>query len=143
MIKERVVQVIEIKGIAKEKFFEKIGVTSANFRGNARKTPLNSTTIENILSEIPELNPEWLLTGKGSIFKENKSPINQNLNGDDNIMIGGNNSGQVANKKNSEGQIIKDLQTEIIRLKNLLEEKEKQLTEKEKQISKLIDKLTK
>ena len=143
MIKERVVQVIEIKGIAKEKFFEKIGVTSANFRGNARKTPLNSTTIENILSEIPELNPEWLLTGKGSIFKENKSPINQNLNGDDNIMIGGNNSGQVANKNNSEGQIIKDLQTEIIRLKNLLEEKEKQLTEKEKQISKLIDKLTK
>lgn len=143
MIKERVVQVIEIKGIAKEKFFEKIGVTSANFRGNARKTPLNSTTIENILSEIPELNPEWLLTGKGSIFKENKSPINQNLNGDDNIMIGGNNSGQLANKNNSEGQIIKDLQTEIIRLKNLLEEKEKQLTEKEKQISKLIDKLTK
>lgn len=143
MIKERVVQVIEIKGIAKEKFFEKIGVTSANFRGNAKKTPLNSTTIENILSEIPELNPEWLLTGKGSIFKENKSPINQNLNGDDNIMIGGNNSGQLANKNNSEGQIIKDLQTEIIRLKNLLEEKEKQLTEKEKQISKLIDKLTK
>ena len=143
MIKERVVQVIEIKGIAKEKFFEKIGVTSANFRGNARKTPLNSTTIENILSEIPELNPEWLLTGKGSIFKENKSPINQNLNGDDNIMIGGNNSGQLANKNNSEGKIIKDLQTEIIRLKNLLEEKEKQLTEKEKQISKLIDKLTK
>lgn len=58
-------------------------------------------------------------------------------------MIGGNNSGQVANKNNSEGQIVKDLQTEIIRLKNLLEEKEKQLTEKEKQISKLIDKLTK
>ena len=58
-------------------------------------------------------------------------------------MIGGNNSGQLANKNNSEGQIIKDLQTEIIRLKNLLEEKEKQLTEKEKQISKLIDKLTK
>lgn len=143
MIKERVVQVIEIKWIAKEKFFEKIGVTSANFRGNARKNPLNSTTIENILSEIPELNPEWLLTGKGSIFKESEKSINQNLNGDDNIMIGGNNSGQVANKNNSEGQIVKDLQTEIIRLKNLLEEKEKQLTEKEKQISKLIDKLTK
>ncbi|GIJ93523.1 hypothetical protein CAPN002_07410 [Capnocytophaga stomatis] len=74
MIKERVIQVIEIKGIAKEKFFEKIGVTSANFRGNAKKTPLNSTTIENILSEIPELNPEWLLTGKGSMLKTESNP---------------------------------------------------------------------
>ena len=77
------------------------------------------------------------------MLKEPEKSVIQNLNGDDNIMIGGNNSGQVANKNNSESQIIKDLQTEIIRLKNLLEEKEKQLTEKEKQISKLIDKLTK
>ena len=124
MIKERVVQVIEIKWIAKEKFFEKIGVTSANFRGNARKTPLNSTTIENILSEIPELNPEWLLTGKGSIFKESEKSINQNLNGDDNIMIGGANSGQIS-KNSTNNHIIKELQEENKRLKNLLVEKEK------------------
>ena len=44
-------------------------MTSANFRGNAKKTPLNSTAIENILSEIPDLNTEWLLTGKGEMLK--------------------------------------------------------------------------
>lgn len=70
MIKDRIIQVLEKKGIAKENFYIQIGMTSASFRGNARKTPLNSTAIENILSIIPDLNPDWLLTGKGSMFRE-------------------------------------------------------------------------
>lgn len=69
MIKERIIQVIEYKGIAKEDFYKKIGMTSANFRGDAKKRPLNSNAIENILSEIPDLNPEWLLTGKGEMLR--------------------------------------------------------------------------
>ena len=69
MIKERVLQVLEYKSIGIEKFFLKIGMSSANFRGNARKTPLNSTAIENILSEIPDVNSEWLLTGCGEMLK--------------------------------------------------------------------------
>ena len=68
MIKERIIKVIELKGIPKEIFFKKIGMTSANFRGDAKKTPLNSTAIENILSEIPDLNPRWLLTGEGDML---------------------------------------------------------------------------
>ncbi|MBS7233791.1 peptidase S24 [Flavobacterium psychroterrae] len=71
MIKKRIIQLLEYKGIAKEEFYKKIGVTSANFRGKASETPVNSKTIENILSEISDLNLEWLLTGKGSILKEN------------------------------------------------------------------------
>lgn len=69
MIKERLIQIVEYKGIAKEKFYKKIGMTSASFRGNAKKTPLNSNAIENILSEIVDLNAEWLLTGKGEMLK--------------------------------------------------------------------------
>ncbi|NDV45477.1 helix-turn-helix transcriptional regulator [Paludibacter sp. 221] len=69
MIKERIIQFIEYKGIPKEEFYLKIGMTSASFRGNAKKTPLNSNAIENILSEIPDINPEWLLTGKGEMIK--------------------------------------------------------------------------
>lgn len=72
MIKERVIQVIESKGIAKEKFYKKIGMTSASFRGNAKKTPLNSNAIENILSEINDLDPYWLITGKGEMFRSSK-----------------------------------------------------------------------
>lgn len=68
MIKERVIQILDYKKLVKENFFEKIGMTSANFRGSAKKTPLNSTAIENILSELPDVNLEWLITGKGSML---------------------------------------------------------------------------
>lgn len=72
MIKERIIQILEYKGIAKENFYTEIGMTSASFRGKAKESPLNSNAIENILSIIPEINPEWLLTGKGSMLKEEK-----------------------------------------------------------------------
>lgn len=69
MIKERIIQLLEKKGIAKEEFYVKIGMTSASFRGNAKKTPLNSNAIENLISIIPDVNPDWLLTGRGSMLK--------------------------------------------------------------------------
>lgn len=71
MIKDRIIEVLENKGIGKEDFYVKIGMTSASFRGKAKNTPLNSTAIENILSEIPDLNAEWLLTGRGEMCVTN------------------------------------------------------------------------
>ncbi|KAA6347857.1 hypothetical protein EZS27_004722 [termite gut metagenome] len=75
MIKDRVIQLIEFKGLKKESFFEQIGMTSASFRGKAKNTPLNSTAIENILSNIPDANPEWLLTGIGSMLREESTSM--------------------------------------------------------------------
>ena len=74
MIKERIIQLIEKKEIPKEEFYVKIGMTSASFRGNAKNSPLNSTAIENILSEIPDASAEWLLTGKGEMLKDSDEP---------------------------------------------------------------------
>lgn len=68
-IKDRVLQIIDNKNISKTKFFEQIGMTSANFRGKAKETPLNSTTIENIITLYPDICAEWLITGNGSMFK--------------------------------------------------------------------------
>lgn len=82
MIKDRVIQIAEFKGIKKEVFFTRIGVTSANFRGKARSTPLNSSTIENILSEFPDINSEWLITGKGNISKLVETKQIHSTNGD-------------------------------------------------------------
>lgn len=76
MIKERIIQLIEYKDIGKEDFYKKIGMTSANFRGSAKKSPLNSNAIENILSEIPDVNPNWLLTGEGEMLKSEKVTTN-------------------------------------------------------------------
>lgn len=75
-IKERILYLLECKGIVKDKFFAKIGMTYGNFTGNAKKTPLNSTAIGNILLEIPDVNLEWLITGKGNMLK---SEIKENV----------------------------------------------------------------
>lgn len=69
-VKERVLFIAENKGIAKNKFIESIGMTYGNFNGSQRKRPLNSDAINNILSNNPEISAEWLLTGEGSMIKE-------------------------------------------------------------------------
>lgn len=82
MIKDRVIQIIDYKGITRECFFKKIGMTSANFRGKAKDTPLNSNAIANILSEVPEINPEWLINGSQPMLKGNTPvslPSNQGI----------------------------------------------------------------
>lgn len=76
MIKQRIIQLIESKKIAKEVFYKKIGMTSASFRGAAKETPINSNAIENILSEISDVNLYWLITGKGKMLVEGE--INEN-----------------------------------------------------------------
>jgi phage repressor protein C with HTH and peptisase S24 domain len=86
LIKERIIQLIEYKKIPKEEFYIRIGMTSANFRGKAKKTPLNSTAIENILSEIPDVNPEWLLTGNGPMLKNDDEKKTKRIY-DENIQM--------------------------------------------------------
>lgn len=72
-IKERIVQYLDFKGLVKEHFFSSIGVTSANFRGKAQETPLNSTAIENIITKYPDINLNWLITGKGEMLQVAKA----------------------------------------------------------------------
>ena len=76
-IKERILYLLEIKGIVKDKFFAEIGMTYGNFTGPAKKTPLNSSAIGNIFSKIPDVNLEWLLTGKGEMLKAGDKKNNQ------------------------------------------------------------------
>lgn len=112
MIKDRVIEILELKGIPKEKFYTKIGMTSANFRGNAKKTPLNSTAIENIISEIPDLNAEWLITGKGNMLQHQDLPkpaIDTNRMDELNEML------------EMQRKLIKNLEAEVKRLEKELE----------------------
>jgi phage repressor protein C with HTH and peptisase S24 domain len=68
-IKERVLKIAEFKGIPKDKFTTDIGMSYGSFKGSAKDRPLNSNAIEKILTIVPEINPEWLLTGRGSMTK--------------------------------------------------------------------------
>lgn len=71
-IKERILQIAEYKAIPKERFFESIGMTYGNFKGKSKLTPINSNAIADIITNHPEIDIEWLLTGKGSILKIDK-----------------------------------------------------------------------
>jgi hypothetical protein len=86
MIKDRIVQLIEHLGVSKEKFYTEIGMTSANFRGKNKETPINSNAIENIFSKIPGVNLEWLIAGKGEMFVKNKV-INQKYDAENGIIL--------------------------------------------------------
>ncbi len=81
-IKERVLQIAELKGVAKEKFFESIGMTYGNFKGKSKETPLNSNAIVDIFSKYPDIDLEWLLTGKGDMLKDGPQTQVYKLRGD-------------------------------------------------------------
>lgn len=62
-IKERIIYLAKSKGISLETFFEKIGMTYGSFKGENKKSPINSDAIINILTLHPDVNAEWLLLG--------------------------------------------------------------------------------
>lgn len=68
-IKERILYLIEKKGDVKDSFFEKIGMTYGSFKGTAKKRPLNSDAIVNLLTIFPDVNLDWLLTGEGEMLR--------------------------------------------------------------------------
>ncbi|HRO75590.1 MAG TPA: hypothetical protein PLP27_05540 [Crocinitomicaceae bacterium] len=76
-IKERIIQIADYKAVSYEKFFLELGVTYGNFKGSQKKTSVKSDTLDKIISKYPEINSEWLLTGKGEMLlsekKENKT----------------------------------------------------------------------
>lgn len=51
-------------------FAKKLGTSEANIRNYREKTTPKFDFIENLFEKLPEINPEWLLTGKGSMLKD-------------------------------------------------------------------------
>lgn len=72
-IKERVLHIAEYYSISKESFCQIIDISYGNFKGKAKETPLNSTTVANILTNFQEINPRWLITGEGEMLENNIS----------------------------------------------------------------------
>ena len=109
-IKDRVVEVAERQLISKEAFFKSIGMTSANFRGKAKETPLNSNAIVNIITKYPEVDLHWLLAG--SIKRT--IPYKENVVEESDIHL---EYTHICRKCNEKEKIIEALENKIIELK--------------------------
>lgn len=71
-IKSRVIEVANFKGVSLEKFFLELGVTYGSFKGKHKKTSLNSSVIERLHQLYPDINLEWLISGRGSMVSEHR-----------------------------------------------------------------------
>jgi len=69
-IKNRILQFINNKGFEKKKFFEELEVSASNFRGTSLKSEVGGDVIAKISSSYPEINLNWLISGKGIMIKE-------------------------------------------------------------------------
>ena len=74
-IKRRILQYIENIGITREEFYNKVSLNGANFRGKSALSELSGDKIANILRSYQDLNPDWLLLGKGEMLRVSSSEI--------------------------------------------------------------------
>ncbi|MDR2223600.1 MAG: peptidase S24 [Flavobacteriaceae bacterium] len=69
---ERIIQYIDLKGLTNSSFEKKTGLSNGyigtQFKRNA---DLGEGVLNKILDNCLDINPEWLLTGKGSMLKPN------------------------------------------------------------------------
>ncbi|MEO0075926.1 MAG: S24 family peptidase [candidate division WOR-3 bacterium] len=69
-IKERILQYIDFKKYKKDDFFNSIGFLYSNFKGSNINSEIGSDKLVKILTYYNDINPEWLLTGKGPMLRE-------------------------------------------------------------------------
>ena len=99
MIKDRMIEFKDSKSVVKERFYEMIGMTSANFRGPARNSPINSNAIKKMLEKFPDLNLHWLITGEGQMINTSSYNTTTTItdNGSDGSYSNNKNSGNSTN----------------------------------------------
>ncbi|MCL1942440.1 MAG: hypothetical protein FWF54_02685 [Candidatus Azobacteroides sp.] len=144
---DRIKQYIDFKGINISRFEKSIDMSNASFGKSLKnKGSIGSDKLERILKAYPDLNPEWLLTGKGEMLKKlDSSTVNQSIRGNNNIQTGHNNIQTVNNSKvtgtnrhHSDSPDVDVLQAKIDEKDRLIAEKDVQLAEKDAIISNLI-----
>jgi phage repressor protein C with HTH and peptisase S24 domain len=67
-IKERILTFIEKKGITKSHFFDITGISASNFKGVNLKSQIGGDALVRILTEYPDVNPQWLILGDGDML---------------------------------------------------------------------------
>lgn len=67
---KRIKKYIDFKGVTVQKFEVNVGYSNGAFGSQLKNDKsIGSDKIENILNAYPEINPEWLLTGRGEMLR--------------------------------------------------------------------------
>jgi len=89
---ERVQKVIDYLGLNKSSFSAEIKISSVTIGRiiNENRTP-HSSTIDKIVNRFPQINKEWLTTGKGEMLNNNQTIENASGTGivGNNVQGGG------------------------------------------------------
>lgn len=73
----RIKEFIDFKRLTISSFERIVGFSNGSFASQYKNNKsIGSDKIENILKVYPEINPVWLLTGEGSMIKEETTPDN-------------------------------------------------------------------
>ena len=76
LIKQNILQFIGFKNITKYKFYQETGITRGILD---QDNGLSEENTAKFLAYYSEVNPEWLLTGKGEMLKSKKETLPSNI----------------------------------------------------------------
>lgn len=74
-IKDRILTFLESEGIKKADFYSTTGISDSNFKGKNLSSQLGGDAIVKVLTSYPNLSADWLLTGAGSMLKDDSNGI--------------------------------------------------------------------
>ncbi|ERJ59617.1 hypothetical protein [Sphingobacterium paucimobilis] len=73
--RKRIIDFIENQSIRPKDFLLKTGLAKGFVDRSHQKSGISDINLSKILESYPELNAEWLVTGKGSMLKPNKTDV--------------------------------------------------------------------
>lgn len=69
-IKGRIYEFLDKQDIKREDFYKNTNISSSNFKGKGAISEIGGDKIAKILTHYPDVNPDWLLTGRGPMLRE-------------------------------------------------------------------------
>ena len=70
--KERILQYLKYKSISIRKFSEKVSISPSNFNEKNMISALSGDILSRILTEFPDINPDWLLLNRGEMLRRSE-----------------------------------------------------------------------